>query len=185
MSDQPAELDADRDISGAAGGRTADDGVTAVGSPSPDLDREGDIAADYLEVLLDIADLDGDIDIDVEGDRASVAIVGEGLQQLIGERGTTLEALQELARLAVARQTGQRSRLMLDVGGFRAARRAELAQLGRRTAEQVRSTGEAVSLPAMSAFERKVVHDAVSAVDGVRSESEGADPDRHIVVHPA
>lgn len=160
----------------------------AASAPTVDgslLDREGDIAADYLEGLLDIADLDGDIDIDVEGDRAAVSIVGGDLDALIGDQGATLEALQELTRLAVTRETGQRSRLMLDVGGFRAGRRQELTALGRSVAERVRTTGEPEALAAMTAFERKVVHDAVSAVDGVRSESEGVDPDRHIVVRPA
>jgi spoIIIJ-associated protein len=147
------------------------------------LEREGDIAADYLEALLDIADLDGDIDIDVEGDRAAVAIVGAGLDPLIGQRGETLEALQELTRLAVHQKTGIRSRLMLDVGGFRARRREELSDLGRRTAEKVKSSGESAALKPMTPFERKVVHDAVAEVDGVRSESEGVEPERYVVVH--
>ena len=90
------------------------------------LEREGDIAADYLEALLDIADLDGDIDMDVEGDRAMVAIVGAKLTQLVGPNGKVLDALQELTRLAVTQQTGDRSRLMLDVAGYRERRRAEL-----------------------------------------------------------
>jgi spoIIIJ-associated protein len=149
------------------------------------LEREGDIAADYLEALLDIADLDGDIDIDVEGSRAAVSIVGADLSRLVGERGATLEALQELTRLAVQRETGERSRLMLDVGGFRAQRREELAALGRRTAEQVASTGEPARLEPMTPFERKVVHDAVAEVDGVVSESEGEEPSRRVVVRRA
>src|SRR3954469_22997078 len=93
------------------------------------LVREGDIAGDYLERLLDIADFDGDIDMDVEGDRAVVAIVGARLDKLVGDSGATLEALQELTRLAVHQQTGVRSRLMLDIGGYRARRRSELATL--------------------------------------------------------
>jgi spoIIIJ-associated protein len=148
------------------------------------LEREGDIAADYLEGLLDIADLDGDIDIDVEGNRAAVSIVGADLSRLVGPEGATLDALQELTRLAVHRETGVRSRLMLDIGGFRANRRAELTELGRRTADQVRTSGEAVRMDPMNPFERKVVHDAVSAVDGVLSESEGEEPQRRIVVRP-
>jgi spoIIIJ-associated protein len=149
------------------------------------LEREGDIAADYLEGLLDIADLDGDIDIDVEGNRAAVSIVGADLSALVGNDGATLEALQELTRLAVARETGVRSRLMLDIGGHRARRRAELTDLGRRTAEQVLASGDPVRLDPMTPFERKVVHDAVSDVAGVVSESEGEEPDRRIVVRPA
>ena len=146
------------------------------------LEREGDIAADYLEALLDIADLDGDIDIDVEGNRAAVSIVGADLSTLVGSEGETLEALQELTRLAVHQVTGVRSRLMLDIGGHRARRREELTGLGRRTAEQVAKDGETVRLDPMTPFERKVVHDAVSAVDGVLSESEGEEPHRRIVV---
>jgi spoIIIJ-associated protein len=149
------------------------------------LEREGDIAADYLEGLLDIADFDGDIDIDVEGNRAAVSVVGTDLDKLVGRDGATLEALQELTRLAVHRETGIRSRLMLDIGGHRARRREELTALGTRTAEQVRTSAEAIRLDPMTPFERKVVHDAVSAVDGVVSESEGEEPERRIVVRPA
>jgi spoIIIJ-associated protein len=148
------------------------------------LEREGDIAADYLEVLLDIADLDGDIDIDVEGDRAAVSVVGPGLDRLIGTGGVTLDALQELTRLAVHRETGVRSRLMLDVGGHRARRRAELSELGAVTAARVAETGEAERLAPMTPFERKIVHDAVATVDGVETESEGEEPERLVVIRP-
>ena len=129
----------------------------------PDLEKESEIAADYLEDLLDIADLDGDIDMDVERDRALVSVVGGDLDDLVGRDGVVLEALQELTRLAVLTQTGQRSRLMLDIGGYRAGRRAVLTELGRTTAETVRATGEPVRLEPMSPFERKIVHDAVAA----------------------
>ncbi|OIV37262.1 single-stranded DNA-binding protein [Mangrovactinospora gilvigrisea] len=155
------------------------------------LEREGDIAADYLEGLLDIADLDGDIDMDVEGDRASVSIIADddtsvsrSLQKLVGRDGEVLEALQELTRLAVHRETGERSRLMLDIAGFRARRREELAEIGRKAAEEARSTGKPVRLDPMTPFERKVVHDAVKAV-GLTSESEGEEPQRRVVVVPA
>jgi spoIIIJ-associated protein len=146
------------------------------------LVREGDIAADYLERLLDIIDYDGDIDLDVENDRAVVAIVGIDLQPLVGRNGETLDALQELTRLAVQQQTGERSRLMLDISGHRQARRAELAAIAERTAREVLDTGESVKLTPMNPFERKVVHDAVSAIEGVRSESEGEEPERRVVV---
>ena len=146
------------------------------------LVREGDIAGDYLERLLDIADVDGDIDMDVEGDRAIVAIVGDGLDALVGPNGTTLDALQELTRLAVVQQTGVRSRLMLDIGGWRAKRKADLTEVGTRAAQRVLESGEAVSLAPMTPFERKVVHDAVAEVDGVVSESEGVEPERRVVV---
>jgi spoIIIJ-associated protein len=148
------------------------------------LEDEGEIAADYIEGLLDIADLDGDIDMDVEGDRAVVSVVGATLDELVGDDGEVLEALQELTRLAVHRKTGTRARLMLDVGGFRAQRRAELAELGRSVASEVERTGEPKKLRAMSPFERKIIHDAV-ALAGLRSESEGEEPNRRVVVFPA
>jgi spoIIIJ-associated protein len=147
------------------------------------LESEGEIAADYLEELLEIADLDGDLDMDVEGDRATVSIVGADLPQLIGDEGEVLEALQELTRLAVYRQTGERSRLMLDVSGHRAGRRVALEELAAGIVEQVRTSGERADLEPMSPFERKVVHDVVAAA-GLVSESEGTEPRRHVVVLP-
>ena len=161
---------------------------TETEAPTADLlEKEGDAAADYLEGLLDIADLDGDIDIDVEGDRAQVSIVevnaGE-LGSLVGDDGKVLDALQELARLAAAQATGERSRLMLDIGGFRLARRRELEALAKTAIDEVKETGEPVRLAAMNAFERKVVHDVVTSA-GLVSESEGVDPDRRIVIMPA
>ena len=158
----------------------------AAGSPDRirQLEQEGDIAADYLEELLDIADLDGDLDMDVEGDRAAVSIVGADLSQLVGRDGEVLDALQELTRLAVYRETGERSRLMLDVSGYRAQKREELVALAEQTIARVRETGEPVSLDPMTPFERKVVHDAVAAA-GLSSESEGVEPRRHVVVLPS
>jgi spoIIIJ-associated protein len=148
------------------------------------LEAEGDIAADYLEELLDIADLDGDLDMDVDGDRAAVSIVGADLSQLVGANGEVLEALQELTRLAVYRETGERSRLMLDISGFRADKRTSLEQLAAETVAQVKESGEPASLDPMTPFERKVVHDAVAAA-GLSSESEGVEPRRYVVVLPA
>lgn len=149
------------------------------------LVQEGDIAGDYLERLLDLLDYDGDIDLDVEAGRAVVSIDGgDDLDKLVGPRGTVLEALQELTRLAVQQETGTRSRLMLDIAGWRAARREELRAIGRSTAETVRDSGEPVRLQPMSPFERKIVHDAVATVDGVTSESEGEEPKRRVVVKP-
>lgn len=147
------------------------------------LVREGDIAGDYIERLLDILDFDGDIDMDVEGDRAIVAVIGDELDPLIGPHGSTLDALQELTRLAVVQQTGVRSRLMLDVGGYRARRRLELVAIAKNAVEQARSLGESVKLSPMNPFERKVVHDAISAINDARSESEGEEPERRVVVH--
>ncbi|MGH3323288.1 MAG: protein jag [Streptomyces sp.] len=151
------------------------------------LEQEGEIAADYLEGLLDIADLDGDIDMDVEADRAAVSIISDGsgrdLQKLVGRDGEVMEALQELTRLAVHRETGDRSRLMLDVAGYRARKREELAELGGKAAQEAKGSGEPVKLRPMTPFERKVVHDAVKAA-GLRSESEGEEPQRCVVVRP-
>lgn len=147
------------------------------------LEEEGDVAADYLEGLLDIADLDGDIDIDVENDRAALAIAGGKLNHLVGARGEVLDALQELTRLAVQTSLGERSRLMLDIDNFRSDKKKELTKLAKEVAEEVKSTGESVKLRPMNAFERKVVHDTIQEI-GLTSESEGEDPDRCVVVLP-
>ncbi|MDQ1648289.1 MAG: spoIIIJ-associated protein [Frankiaceae bacterium] len=152
--------------------------------PVRDLEQEGEYAADYLEALLDILDLDGDLDLDVEGGRAAVAIVGSGLDILVGDDGETLDALQDLTRLAVQQQSGARSRLMLDVAGHRARRRVKLSEIGTAAANRVVDSGKAERLSPMSPFERKVVHDAVAAVEGVHSESEGEEPQRRVVVLP-
>ena len=165
----------------------ADDGSGAVDGAEEArlqaLEREGDVAADYLEELLDIADLDGDLDMDVDGDRAAVSIVGADLSQLVGQRGEVLDALQELTRLAVYRETGERSRLMLDVSGYRADQRARLVALAQESVARVQDSGERVALDPMSPFERKVVHDAVAAA-GLTSESEGVEPRRFVVILP-
>ena len=147
------------------------------------LVAEGEIAGDYLEELLDLLDFDGDIDLDVEGDRAIVSIDGgEDLTKLVGRRGEVLDALQELTRLAVHQKTGERSRLMLDVANWRRRRREELTALGDKVARRVADTGEREELAPMTPFERKIVHDAVAAVGGVHSESEGVEPSRRVVV---
>ncbi len=149
------------------------------------LVAEGDAAGDYLERLLDILDFDGDIDLDVEGERAVVSIIGGGdVDKLVGDHGEVLDALQELTRLAAMAETGQRSRLMLDIAGYRARRRTELGELGRSTAEQVADSGEAVRLAPMNPFERKIVHDAVGTVNGAESSSEGEEPRRRVVISP-
>lgn len=165
-------------------GGTADQrNGTSAASMEDLLVREGDIAGDYLEKLLDLLDYDGDIDLDVEANRAIVSIDGgEDLQKLVGPNGTVLEALQELTRLAVQQATGTRSRLMLDVAQWRAGRRTELAEVGRSAAEKALATGDSVKLAPMTPFERKVVHDAVATVKGVHSESEGEEPRRRVVV---
>ncbi|WP_461022085.1 Jag family protein [Thalassiella azotivora] len=176
----------------------AGDAVTTAPAPAADegqrrtaaqrLEEEGDVAADYLEELLDIVDLDGDIDIDVENGRASVSVVADAvsnrsLRRLAGSDGEVLEALQELTRLAVQTRTGERSRLMLDVAGFRAGRRKDLEALASRAVAECRRTAAPVRLDPMTPFERKVVHDAI-ATAGLRSESEGEEPERRVVVLP-
>jgi len=148
------------------------------------LEEEGDVAADYLEALLDITDLDGDIDIDVENDRASLAIAGGKLGHLVGDRGEVLDALQELTRLAVQTTLGERSRLMLDIDNFRSDKKDELSKLAHEVAEEVKASGESVKLRPMNAFERKVVHDTIQDI-GLTSESEGEEPNRCVVVLPA
>lgn len=154
------------------------------------LEEEGEVGADYLEELLDIVDLGGDIDIDVDHGRASIAVVAseEGdaqeLAVLVGRDGEVLEAVQELTRLAVQTRTGNRSRLMLDINGYRAERRSELTKVAQEAVKRVRVTGDTVSLEPMNPFERKVCHDVVAA-EGLISESEGAEPERYVVVLPA
>ena len=173
--------------SDAPGPEGEDEEAPASGRRSQ-LEREGEVAADFLETLLDICDLDGDLDVDIDGDRAAVAIVdsdeGRVPRRLVGSDAQVLEALQELTRLAVQSETGERSRLMLDVAGHRAERRAELVSLATEAIAEVRSSGERKSLTPMTAFERKVVHDEVLAA-GLVSESEGSEPRRFVVISPA
>ena len=167
----------DEDLNGSA---------TRATKPEEIEDRlvaEGEIAGDYLEELLDLLDFDGDIDLDVEGSRAIVSIDGgEDLVKLVGRRGEVLDALQELTRLAVHQKTGERSRLMLDIASWRRRRREELAGLGQKVAQRVLESGEREQLAPMTPFERKIVHDAVATIAGVRSESEGQEPSRRVVV---
>ncbi len=148
------------------------------------LEEEGDIAADYLEGLLDIADLDGDIEITVENDRPNLVIEGGELSHLVGRDGEVLDAIQELTRLAVQTSTGERSRLMLDIDGYRAEKRENLIKLAERSAEEVKESGKALKLDPMNAFERKIIHDTIQKL-GLTSESEGEDPDRCVVIQPA
>jgi spoIIIJ-associated protein len=187
VSDDIRETERATGSPAAAPGTPASDSAPGAAPAAPDLallEQEGEVAADYLEGLLDIVDIDGDLDMDVEGDRAVVAILGSGLGRLIGPNGETLDALQELTRLAVHQSTTVRSRLMLDIGGHRSRRRAQLSEVGRRTAESVVDSGQRAALEPMTPFERKVVHDAVAAVAGAHSESEGVEPARFVVVIP-
>ena len=171
--------------------QTAEEAVSSpVSNTVSRLEEEGEIGADYLEELLDIADLGGDIDIDIDHGRASIAVLAseEGdereLDDLVGRNGEVLEAVQELTRLAVQARTGNRSRLMLDINGYRADRRTELTKVAQEAVTKVLTTGESVSLEPMNPFERKVCHDVVASA-GLISESEGAEPHRYVVVLPA
>jgi spoIIIJ-associated protein len=183
--DRPAPADPRKEtiVVKAAEDGPAESSGTRSTSIEDQLVREGDVAGDYLERLLDVLDYDGDIDLDVEAGRAVVSIDGgDDLEKLVGDRGAVLEALQELTRLAVQQSLGNRSRLMLDIAGWRRSRRDELTELGTRTAKEVLDSGQSVRLRPMTPFERKVVHDAVANIKGVESESEGEEPKRQVVV---
>ena len=150
------------------------------------LEEEGDVAADYLEELLDIADIDGDIDIEVRSGRTYISVVSEdgddsGLQSLVGQDGEVLEALQELTRLSVLTATDNRSRLVLDISGYRKERSEELHRIAEDAVSRAKTSGTDIALAPMSAYERKIVHDAVAEL-GLLSESEGEGSSRHIVV---
>lgn len=188
-ADQVSAVDVDADETPVVE-KTEDSGVVEDKTDDDDDDddedylvEEGEIAGDYLEQLLDVLDFDGDIDLDVEGDRAIVSIDGgDDLAKLVGRKGEVLDALQELTRLAVQQSTGERSKLMLDVAGWRANRRTELGNLGAEAARRVLESGEREELTPMTPFERKIVHDAVAKIDGVASESTGVEPARRVVV---
>ena len=148
------------------------------------LDEEADLAADFVEGLLDRLDLPGDIEIEITEEQALLNLddVGSGL--LIGRRGATLDALQELVRCAVQRQTERRSRVRVDVEGYRSRHVEKLRDRCREAIAQVRETGEPVRLDPMDAYERKLMHDLVAKTGGVTSSSEGAEPKRRVIVHP-
>jgi spoIIIJ-associated protein len=180
---QAVAEDASEDTTTGDGDTAAQGDTAAEGDMEERLVAEGEIAGDYLEELLDLLDFDGDIDLDVEGSRAVVSIDGsDDLNKLVGRKGEVLDALQELTRLAVHQKTGVRSRLMLDIASWRRRRRDELAALGDKVARKVLESGQREELAPMTPFERKIVHDAVAAVEGVRSESEGVEPSRRVVV---
>jgi spoIIIJ-associated protein len=164
--------------------QAADAETTGVGKLASALEEEGEIAADYLEELLDIFDLDGDIDIDVRGGRAYLEVTaGSNSNLRVISEPETVEALQELTRLAVQAKTNSFSRLILDVGGSRQARVDELTKVAQRAIDKVTASGETFALKPMSSYERKIIHDLISD-SGLVSESEGEGRDRHIVVKP-
>jgi len=172
---EDAAEESDDSVEGAAGGPTRS-------KRDETLTNEGEIAADYIEGLLDIADLDGDIDTYNEGGRAHVSVITES-DVLVGKTGDVLEALQELCRLAVMTETGHRSRLMLDIAGHRDRRRGQLQALAAEAIAEVVRSGDSVRLSPMNPFERKIVHDVIAA-GGLVSESEGEEPNRRVVVMP-
>jgi len=158
---------------------TAADAVVEEANGEPD---EGDLAADYLEGLLDIAELDGDIDIDFVNGRYQLSVAAPaGSNVSVLAKPDTVTALQELLRLAVQNKTGEFSRLVLDIAGSREARAAELATLVDRAIAKIEAGATRAALPPMSSYERKLVHDLV-AERGYRSESEGEGRDRHTVI---
>jgi spoIIIJ-associated protein len=187
-SDEGPPSGADDEHEGGGDEEASSPPVEGGGARRAQLEREGEVAADFLETLLDICDLDGDLDVDIDGDRAAVAIVdsdeGRVPRRLVGPDGQVLDAFQELTRLAVQSETGERSRLMLDIAGHRAQRRAALVEIATKAIAEVRASGERASLDPMTAFERKVVHDEVLAA-GLVSESEGVEPRRFVVILPA
>jgi len=149
------------------------------------LEEEGDIAADYIEELLDIMDLDGDIEIDARSGRSYLSVTaGEDASLRVLSRPETVTALQELTRIAVQTKTGSFSRLILDIGGSREAREAELGILVGKAIARIEEGADSASLPAMSSYERKLVHDMVAG-RGFSSESEGEGRDRHTVIRRA
>lgn len=185
VAEDTVEVDERETVEAGAEESEDDDADGPEGSPKRSSKREslmneGEIVADYLEELLDIADLDGDIDTFVEGGRARVSIV-DGPDSLVGRDGEVLEALQELCRLVVMTETGKRSRLMLDVAGYRDGRRRELEAMAQDAVAEVKETGESVRLVAMNPYERKIVHDVVAA-NGLVSESEGVEPHRCVII---
>lgn len=187
MTDMDDAETSERETGDVVGEPETQGDIASAAAPAADLEErlvaEGEIAGDYLEELLDLLDFDGDIDLDVEGRRAVVSIDGgNDLTKLVGRKGEVLDALQELTRLAVHQKTGERSRLMLDIAGWRRRRRDDLTALGDEVARRVLETGADEELAPMSPFERKIVHDAVAAVAGVHSESQGVEPSRRVVV---
>ena len=171
------------DFSAGLVSESSDTVVSSSDSPTLDqLEQEGDIAADYIEEFLDICDLDGDIDIDARNGRAYLSVNAADAANLrLLSKPDTVNALQELTRLAVQNKTGGFSRLILDIGGSRDARQAELASLVNRAVERIEAGATEASLPAMSSYERKLVHDLVSG-RGFVSESRGEGRDRHTVI---
>lgn len=191
MTEENVDTTVDENVDETVDAGTTDNGAEKAAKPTRAelLEEEGEIAADYLEELMDLADIDGDIDIDVGDGRAQLSVVCEddedsNLRTLVGRDGKTLGALQELSRLAVQTSTGQRSWLMLDIDGFRNSRRDELVKKAKQVIEDVKESGNEYAFKPMNSFERKIIHDQVAQA-GLVSESEGEGDGRHVLVRPA
>ena len=152
-----------------------------------ELDEQADVAADFLEGLLEVMDIDADVETNLEHGRMYVEIwAPEGDQDemgmFIGHHGAVLDAMQELTRIVVSQATGQRCRITVDIEDYQKRKRSRLVSQARDVAKRVQRTGESEAFEAMNAYERKIVHDAVADMGGVESSSEGEDPDRYVVV---
>ena len=149
------------------------------------LNEEADVAADYLEGLLDIVDYEGDIEMGVRNHRPTVQIVADDdtdIKHLIGKDGEVVDALQQLTRLAVQQRIGERSHLIVDVDGFLRRKREHLREQALDVIDEVRETGEPVNMKPMNSFERKIVHDMVRE-EGLKSRSHGEEPHRYVTVY--
>lgn len=185
MEESREQAEAPEQLPGAAGPAPGE-GADAASSEEDDLlDDQADAAEDFLEGLLDVLDMDGEAEADFEGSTIMVRLTGPEMGILIGRLGTTLEALQELTRAAVQHATAARAILNLDIEGYRQRQRERIEQQAVRVAAKVRASRQPVEMEPMSAYERKVVHDVLSAVDGVVTGSEGEEPERRVVIRPA
>ncbi len=168
----------------SAGAVDQEEGVISAEERMNQLDEEADLAADFVEGLLDSMDLPGDIEIEITEEQALLNLEDVGSGLLIGRRGATLDALQELIRCAVQRQTERRSHVRVDVEGYRSRYVEKLRDRAREAIAQVRESGEPVRLDPMDPYERKLMHDLVAKTGGVTSSSEGTEPKRRVVIHP-
>jgi spoIIIJ-associated protein len=155
-----------------------------------DLEEQGEVAAEFLEGLLARMGLTADVEPTFEDGTMYVDVLGEGpddedMGLLIGRHGQTLEALQELTRVAVGQRTGLRARIVVDVEDYKRRQRSRLEAKAREVAKRVSRSGREEELEPMSPFDRKLVHDAVATIGGVTSASRGEEPDRRVVIRPA
>lgn len=178
----PDDADAGGEVSAQPG--QSEDAPDAEGAEGDLLDDQADAAEDFLNGLLDVLDMDGEAQAEIEDDLILVDLDGPDLGVLIGRHGATLDALQELTRAAVQHQTTSRARLVLDIGGYRERHREILERRARQVAAKVRKDRKPHPLEPMSAMDRKIVHNALAGFEGVMTSSEGEDAERHIVIKP-